>query len=1033
MANAWKVVNTNSLKIRSDASLSGSSVVGTLPKGTTVYESDRRTVNGVLWIKHSRGWSATQSGGIVYLKQVSSSNASAGNTTSPTPTYFDDEVDLSGGGSSSGGGPSSSGGSSSDPYYGNIWKCVTNYVNVRSGPGLNYPTNGLKLANGETVEELDRSTVNGILWIKHAKGWSAEKSGGSVYLKCELSIGNLDDVDPGDGSGSGGSSGSSNVSHAGVGGWSGIKHLSKSQFACHCGGAYCDGYNGGQDMNLNIVKVLDDIIESGNTIRISSGFRCTVHNRNQGGVANSKHLSGNAVDFTVNGWSVSQTLSYLSKFGFWTYSIKSGNRATGYVHMGTDGGHEGTGSYSGGSDSGGGSNPGGGSEDESGSGSGNSNLWKCVTGYVNVRSGAGLNYPMNGQKLSYGELVAEKDRATVNGILWIKHNKGWSATESGGDTYLVPNGSGVGGPSDGGGDGEGGGTDGGSSGEDSGGAGTTTGSYNVWKVINTDSLRIRTGPGLNYTAVNETLSRGEEITEIGRTEVNGVLWIQHQRGWSAVKSGNDTYLELVGKITTAPGSATTPEYKYDDNVGEGYQPGVDTLFNNVNSNISDSEFLKMRNIAGVFGLPYQFLPTADVRLDGQVETEKIGYEYAERIVERIPLLFLCPGRANFMTRYSKANRKSVIEKAIQTFFGVDGANLEDLLTKSGRYYTFESDRAKYYSYVNPMCRIASRFLNIHNITINGTRLDNMNWANFVDQGIRSIGDFSNYGAIPFYVDSETSVNEQFSNGTAKSIIDTNINSLSDLGRELNFLLGYTPAATGIDTTLSADMAQNAENVSDMIHKLMGKGSFLNNVADHLATVSAGGKLIFPEIWSESNFSRNYSCQFKFVSPDPSTLSVYLNVLVPLFHLIGLVAPQALPDNPNGYVNPFLVRAVYKGIFNVDMGIITSMSVTKGAECQWTPEGVPTSINVSVDIKDLYSAMSITATKSDDLSYSTVDNTALMDYIANLCGINIFEPEIGRQLDIWFTNNVQNRIYDFFPNIFTSLQDRISNLAVNIFR
>ena len=64
-------------------------------------------------------------------------------------------------------------------------------------------------------------------------------------------------------------------------------------------------------------------------------------------------------------------------------------------------------------------------------------------------------------------------------------------------------------------------------------------------------------------------------------------------------------------------------------------------------------------------------------------------------------------------------------------------------------------------------------------------------------------------------------------------------------------------------------------------------------------------MVFPEIWSDSKFSRSYTCEIKLVSPDPSPLSVYMNVLVPLFHLIALVGPRAVPGNPNGYTNPFL--------------------------------------------------------------------------------------------------------------------------------
>lgn len=267
------------------------------------------------------------------------------------------------------------------------------------------------------------------------------------------------------------------------------------------------------------------------------------------------------------------------------------------------------------------------------------------------------------------------------------------------------------------------------------------------------------------------------------------------------------------------------------------------------------------------------------------------------------------------------------------------------------------------------------------------------------------------------------------------MLSSTVNSISDMGRELNFLLGYGASATGINALENnADIRSNVENVQETITKLLGTGNFLSNLASHLTTVASGGKLIFPEIWNDSNFSRSYNCEFKFVSPDPSKLSVYLNVLVPLFHLIGLVAPQSIDSNPNGYVNPFLVRAIYKGFFNVDMGIITDMSVTKGAECQWTPEGIPTSITVSISIKDLYSAMSITGTTNDNFKYDTLNNTALMDYIANLCGINIYRPEIARIIDMWFVNNFSNRVQDFWQvDIWAGIKDRVQNLIMGMYR
>ena len=253
-----------------------------------------------------------------------------------------------------------------------------------------------------------------------------------------------------------------------------------------------------------------------------------------------------------------------------------------------------------------------------------------------------------------------------------------------------------------------------------------------------------------------------------------------------------------------------------------------------------------------------------------------------------------------------------------------------------------------------------------------------------------------------------------------------------MGKELSFLLGQSSSALGVEALRNdAEIASNIENVQSWVNKILGHGNVLSNLATHLTTVVAGGKLIFPEIWSDSSFSKSYRCEFKFIAPDPSPLSIYLNVLVPLFHLICMTCPQSVVSNPNGYTNPFIVKAIYKGFFSVDMGIITDMSVTKGEECRWTREGIPTSINVSIEIKDLYSAMSITPSTISNFKYDTMSNTALMDYIATLCGVNIQRPEIGRITEMWMVN-IGNKITDIVPNLWGGIEDKVQNIIMNFY-
>ena len=162
-----------------------------------------------------------------------------------------------------------------------------------------------------------------------------------------------------------------------------------------------------------------------------------------------------------------------------------------------------------------------------------------------------------------------------------------------------------------------------------------------------------------------------------------------------------------------------------------------------------------------------------------------------------------------------------------------------------------------------------------------------------------------------------------------------------------------------------------------------------------STVIQGGKLMFPEIWSDSSYSRDYSINLKLVSPDNDDYSILLNILAPLVHIIGLVAPHNV--DVNGYISPFIVRVFYKGVFSCPMGLIQSVSFTKGGEGNWSQSGLPTVVDVSISIKELYSTMSIGQSGT-----GMEVNTSQMDYLANLCGINIMEPDLRRQFYLWNT-------------------------------
>jgi len=111
--------------------------------------------------------------------------------------------------------------------------------------------------------------------------------------------------------------------------WKTIKYFKKTEFKCKCGGKYCTGYPAELDQDL--IKVAERIREHfGAACVVSSGVRCTTHNANVGGITNSRHKQGKAMDFCIKGKTANQVIAFVKKQPEirYTYVIDSL-----YVHM----------------------------------------------------------------------------------------------------------------------------------------------------------------------------------------------------------------------------------------------------------------------------------------------------------------------------------------------------------------------------------------------------------------------------------------------------------------------------------------------------------------------------------------------------------------------------------------------------------------------------------------------------------------------------------------------------------------------------
>lgn len=96
--------------------------------------------------------------------------------------------------------------------------------------------------------------------------------------------------------------------------WSHIRHFKREDFRCKCGGKHCGGFPAEPELVLAEIadQAIDHFGKSFEPARdLVSGLRCPTHNRNEGGVENSRHLRGKALDLRIPGISAGMLLSYL--------------------------------------------------------------------------------------------------------------------------------------------------------------------------------------------------------------------------------------------------------------------------------------------------------------------------------------------------------------------------------------------------------------------------------------------------------------------------------------------------------------------------------------------------------------------------------------------------------------------------------------------------------------------------------------------------------------------------------------------------
>lgn len=91
--------------------------------------------------------------------------------------------------------------------------------------------------------------------------------------------------------------------------WDDIAYFTRNELRCKCGGRYCDGFPA-EPKELT-VRLADRARKHfGAPAHNVSFLRCPEWNRLQGGVANSQHMYGEAMDIRIDGVTASELLAF---------------------------------------------------------------------------------------------------------------------------------------------------------------------------------------------------------------------------------------------------------------------------------------------------------------------------------------------------------------------------------------------------------------------------------------------------------------------------------------------------------------------------------------------------------------------------------------------------------------------------------------------------------------------------------------------------------------------------------------------------
>jgi len=241
------------------------------------------------------------------------------------------------------------------------------------------------------------------------------------------------------------------------------------------------------------------------------------------------------------------------------------------------------------------------------------------------------------------------------------------------------------------------------------------------------------------------------------------------------------------------------------------------------------------------------------------------------------------------------------------------------------------------------------------------------WANY-EKILKTLG-FTTQKPIKVAFLADNFPTDSFTNEYGETFITKMADVASQGIRDIMQITGSRTVGEGVGKIagMVKGMGEGAEGMLGSILKTAGEwggkgASGLQGIekrfgaAGTISGIIAGNRVDFPQVWKNSNFTPSYTMTVRLYNPNPGNLASTKEFIVgPLAVLLCLAIPRSRDGNTYGW--PFFHKIKCPGIYNLNPGVITNISVIKGGDqLQIAQNQSLGMVDVRIDFVSLFNSM-----------------------------------------------------------------------------